>query len=102
MLQGDICDGLHFHLPDCSQALKYSSLMQINPDADLLELTKMKQNPFGEGSEEYLNKSIEKSVHNFNSTVNENDKIITLVTCYDISTYHLVVHAKLIKQGRVN
>ncbi len=53
-------------------------------------------------SEEYLNKSIEKSVHNFNSTVNENDKIITLVTCYDISTYHLVVHAKLIKQGRVN
>ena len=51
--------------------------------------------------QDYLNKSIGESAHNFDTVVSENDKIITLVTCYDLSGYHLIVHAKLIKQGKI-
>lgn len=37
-----------------------------------------------------------RSIHKFNTTVNKNDKILTLSTCYG-SNEKLVVHAKLIK-----
>lgn len=37
-----------------------------------------------------------RSIHNFNTTVNKNDKILTLSTCYGTNE-KLVVHAKLIK-----
>ena len=37
-----------------------------------------------------------RSIHNFNTTVNKNDKILTLSTCYG-NDEKLVVHAKLIK-----
>ena len=38
-----------------------------------------------------------RSAHNFNTTINENDKILTLSTCYSKSE-KLVMHAKLIKR----
>ena len=37
-----------------------------------------------------------RSIHEFNTTINENDKILTLSTCYG-NNEKLVVHAKLIK-----
>ena len=40
---------------------------------------------------------INRSMFNFNTMVNENDKILTLSTCYS-SSEKLVVHAKLIKK----
>lgn len=46
----------------------------------------------------FLNTIKERSIHNFNTTLNTTDKILTLSTCYsdDIRT---VVHAKLIKKS---
>lgn len=44
-----------------------------------------------------VNKLINRSNHNFNTTVNENDKILTLSTCYN-SEEKVVLHAKLIKK----
>ena len=42
------------------------------------------------------NMLISRSAYNFNTTINENDKILTLSTCYNDSE-KLVLHAKLIK-----
>lgn len=50
-------------------------------------------------NEEYLNflkMLLNRSMHNFNTDINENDKIITLSTCYG-SSEKMVIHAKLIK-----
>jgi sortase B len=49
----------------------------------------------------FANMLIERSAHNFNTTVNENDKILTLSTCYG-ETERMVVHAKLIKREKRN
>lgn len=40
---------------------------------------------------------IERSAYNFNATVNENDNVLTLSTCYNDSE-KVVLHAKLIKR----
>ncbi len=51
-------------------------------------------------NEEFLNlttKLINRSVYNFNTEINENDKILTLSTCYG-KTERMVLHAKLIKR----
>ena len=45
----------------------------------------------------FIKKIIERSMFDFKTTVNKNDKILTLSTCYS-STEKLVVHAKLIKK----
>ena len=50
-------------------------------------------------SEEFMNFGkmlIERSNYNFDTSINENDKIITLSTCYN-TVNRLVLHAKLIK-----
>lgn len=55
-------------------------------------------------NEEFKNlvdKLTERSIHNFQTTVKETDKILTLSTCYS-STEKLVVHAKLIKKEARN
>ena len=48
--------------------------------------------------EEFKNMIISRSAFNFNTEVNNNDKIITLSTCHN-STYKIVMHAKLIKSN---
>lgn len=45
----------------------------------------------------FLNMLINRSEHNFNTTINENDNILTLSTCYS-DNEKTVVHAKLIKR----
>ena len=40
---------------------------------------------------------INRSQFNFNTTINENDFILTLSTCYN-DTEKMVIHAKLIKK----
>ena len=55
---------------------------------------------FFKDNNEFINftkKLINRSIYNFNTSVNENDIIITLSTCYK-ETEKLVVHAKLIKK----
>ncbi|MBE6140739.1 MAG: class B sortase [Firmicutes bacterium] len=52
--------------------------------------------------EEFLNlanKLISRSAHNFNTTINAFDKILTLSTCYN-DDEKVVLHAKLIKQEK--
>ena len=45
----------------------------------------------------FANMLTERSQYNFNTTVNENDYILTLSTCYN-SSEKMVIHAKLIKK----
>ncbi|MBR3523641.1 MAG: class B sortase [Bacilli bacterium] len=47
--------------------------------------------------QKFLNMIIGRSMHNFNTTVNANDNILTLSTCYNESD-KVVLHAKLIKK----
>lgn len=44
---------------------------------------------------------LKRSQHNFKTTVNANDKILTLSTCYK-DTERAVLHAKLIKKEKRN
>lgn len=46
--------------------------------------------------QKYLNKSIKRSIKNFNNKPTINNKILTLSTCYQDSNHRLVVQAKLI------
>ncbi len=48
--------------------------------------------------EKFLNTIKGRSIHNFNTDININDKILTLSTCYS-DTERTVVHAKLIKRS---
>ena len=48
---------------------------------------------------EFKNMLLKRSAFNFNTNVNENDKILTLSTCYNDSD-KVVLHAKLIKRER--
>lgn len=45
---------------------------------------------------EFTNMLKNRSIHNFNTTINKDDKVLTLSTCYG-NNEKLVVHAKLIK-----
>ena len=45
----------------------------------------------------WVNMLIDRSIYNFNTTVQENDNILTLSTCYD-DYEKVVLHAKLIKK----
>lgn len=48
---------------------------------------------------EFLSKLQARSIYNFNASVNENDKIITLSSCYS-NDLRVVLHAKLIKREK--
>ena len=49
-------------------------------------------------TEDVLNTIKQRSIHNFNTNLDANDKILTLSTCYS-DTERTVVHAKLIKRS---
>ncbi|MCI9433690.1 MAG: class B sortase [Bacilli bacterium] len=48
---------------------------------------------------EFLSKLQARSIYNFNASINENDKIITLSSCYN-NDLRVVLHAKLIKREK--
>ncbi len=48
---------------------------------------------------DFGNMLLERSIHNFNTTINENDIFLTLSTCYN-ENEKMVMHAKLIKKER--
>lgn len=50
---------------------------------------------------EFLNTIVERSIHNFNTEVNIEDKILTLSTCYS-DDIRMVIHAKLLKKETKN
>lgn len=49
--------------------------------------------------ENFANKLLKRSYHNFNTNINENDDILTLSTCWN-KKEKVVLHAKLIKRGK--
>ena len=48
----------------------------------------------------WLNTMMSRSEYNFNTSVNTNDKILTLSTCWDTKGNRVVMHAKLIKKAK--
>ena len=46
----------------------------------------------------YIESIKNRSIYDFNTEVNANDKIITLYTCDDTSEYRIIVQAKLIEK----
>ncbi len=67
-----------YHIPTTSDYLK----INFNNNEEFLE---------------FANMLINRSQFNFNTTINENDFILTLSTCYN-DTEKMVIHAKLIKK----
>jgi len=54
---------------------------------------------FDEEFYNFANMLLERSKFNFNTSINSNDKILTLSTCYDLKD-KVVLHAKLIKREK--
>lgn len=70
------------------------SVYNIRKTSDYLDIN------FNNNSE-FLNFSkliTDRSIYNFNTPISENDKILTLSTCYGYDDERTVVHAKLIKR----
>lgn len=68
------------------------SVYRIPTTSDYLKVNFKDNNEFLR----FANMLLNRSNHNFNTTINENDKIITLSTCHD-NNEKVVLHAKLIK-----
>lgn len=71
---------------------KIFSVYMINDTSDYLFVDFNDNNEFIE----FISKLKNRSVKNFNIEVNENDKILTLSTCYKNDKTRLVVHAKML------
>ena len=69
------------------------SIYHIKTTSDYIQ-TEFNSN---EKYQQFLNLLVNRSFHNFNTSVNSNDNILTLSTCYNDSD-KMVVHAKLIKR----
>ena len=69
------------------------SVYKIKTTNDYLQISFISNESFLE----FTDKLIKRSNFNFNTKVNENDKILTLSTCYN-EKEKVVLHAKLIKR----
>ena len=69
------------------------SVYKIPTTSDYLQINFDNANEY----EIFINKLINRSEYNFNTSINTNDNILTLSTCYN-NNDKLVVHAKLIKR----
>ena len=77
---------------------KYNSLWQVFSVYHIPTTNDYIQTEFSDNNEflEFATMLKNRSIHKFNTAVNEDDKILTLSTCYG-NDEKLVVHAKLIK-----
>lgn len=71
------------------------SVYHIKTTSDYLEVNFDSDNEYTN----FLNMLINRSQYNFNTTINKDDKILTLSTCYNDSE-KMVIHAKLIKRNQ--
>lgn len=69
------------------------SIYRIPTTSDYLQIEFSNDTEF----QEFANKLLNRSNYNFNTTINETDKILTLSTCYN-DEEKVVLHAKLIKR----
>lgn len=70
------------------------SVYHIPTTSDYLEINF----PTDQAFLNFANKLIDRSVHNFYTSINKDDRILTLSTCYNNDTERVVLHAKLIKK----
>ena len=71
------------------------SVYKIKTTNDYLEINFIND----DSTLEFYNMLIDRSEHDFNTSISSSDKIITLSTCYD-DDYKVVLHAKLIKREK--
>ena len=84
---------IKLNLENQSTLWQIFSIYVIDPENYYLQ-TKFNEEDY----KTFLTKIKKRSQINFNTSVNEKDKILTLSTCSDINgTQRLVIHAKLIK-----
>ena len=69
------------------------SVYHIKTTSDYLKINFNKEDEY----KEFLNMLIKRSAYDFNTSIDENDKILTLSTCFNNSE-KMVMHAKLIKK----
>lgn len=69
------------------------SVYHIKTTPDYLKINFNKEDEY----KEFLNMLIKRSAYDFNTSIDENDKILTLSTCFNNSE-KMVMHAKLIKK----
>lgn len=71
---------------------KVFSVYHIRTTSDYIKINFKSDDEF----ENFINMILKRSYYNFNTSVSNNDKVLTLSTCYS-NTERLVLHAKLIK-----
>ena len=69
------------------------SVYHIETTSDYIQTEFYSDNEY----QDFLNKIINRSIYNFNTSISSNDNILTLSTCYN-KTEKVVMHAKLIKR----
>ena len=79
--------------PSTNTMWQVFSVYKIEPTTDYIQVFFGNDNEY----EQFLNKLITRSAHNFDTGISKDDTIITLSTCYD-DNYRMVLHAKLIKK----
>ena len=98
VLTEDWLNNKSLHLIKLS-TLNYNSLWQIFSVYTIYKESYYITTKFSDKSFNKFIKTIkDRSIHNFNTSINNNDKIITLSTCLDDFGNRIVVHAKLIKK----
>ena len=81
--------------PNGSSLWQVFSIYHIPTTSDYLQIVFKSDSEFLE----FANMLIKRSAYDFGTTVNENDKILTLSTCYN-DKEKVVLHAKLIKKEK--
>ena len=76
-----------------SLKFKIFSIYTVKNTNDYLKIN-MSEEEFNK----FIDKALDRSIKDFDTEVVFGDKIITLSTCYNTSSYRLVVHAKLIDE----
>ena len=79
--------------PSTNTMWQVFSVYKIEPTTDYIQVFFGNDNEY----EQFINKLIDRSAHNFDTGISKDDTIITLSTCYD-DNYRMVLHAKLIKK----
>lgn len=77
--------------PTCNTVWKLFSIYTVDPEIYYLK-TNFRTYPF----EEFIETLKNRSVYNFGTSVNSDDKILTLSTCDNTGTKRVAVHAKMI------
>lgn len=79
-----------------SRLYQIFSIYHIPTTSDYLQIDFISDNEY----RRFLDILIGRSQFNFNTTINENDHILTLSTCYNNDKERVVLHAKLIKKKK--